>query len=106
MLLTWEGCKLLFIAPRIGKHSLEDALADLSNPENCRKELPDLEETIILRGAYGNFPTYDDVVGCGNCIAPNAVQRRQDALSPYDVCNLQFTSGSTGNPKASMLTHQ
>ena len=27
-------------------------------------------------------------------------------VSPYDVANLQFTSGSTGNPKAAMLTHQ
>jgi acyl-CoA synthetase (AMP-forming)/AMP-acid ligase II len=27
-------------------------------------------------------------------------------ISPHDVVNLQFTSGSTGNPKAAMLTHQ
>jgi long-subunit acyl-CoA synthetase (AMP-forming) len=27
-------------------------------------------------------------------------------VSPHDVVNLQFTSGSTGNPKAAMLTHQ
>jgi long-subunit acyl-CoA synthetase (AMP-forming) len=23
-----------------------------------------------------------------------------------DVCNMQFTSGTTGNPKAALLTHQ
>jgi acyl-CoA synthetase (AMP-forming)/AMP-acid ligase II len=27
-------------------------------------------------------------------------------ISPHDVINLQFTSGSTGSPKAAMLTHQ
>lgn len=31
---------------------------------------------------------------------------RETELHPEDVCNLQFTSGSTGNPKAAMLTHQ
>lgn len=31
---------------------------------------------------------------------------KEDELNPHDVCNLQFTSGSTGNPKAAMLTHQ
>jgi len=30
----------------------------------------------------------------------------QSQLSYHDVVNLQFTSGTTGSPKAAMLTHQ
>jgi long-subunit acyl-CoA synthetase (AMP-forming) len=30
----------------------------------------------------------------------------QKDLSEHDVVNLQFTSGTTGSPKAAMLTHQ
>lgn len=32
-------------------------------------------------------------------------QARQDALSPHDVVNMQYTSGTTGFPKGVMLTH-
>ncbi|MBB5349229.1 AMP-binding protein [Desulfoprunum benzoelyticum] len=32
-------------------------------------------------------------------------QARQAALSPYDVVNMQYTSGTTGFPKGVMLTH-
>ncbi|PGH13042.1 hypothetical protein AJ79_03879 [Helicocarpus griseus UAMH5409] len=98
------ACKLLFIVPRIGRHNLENALEDLAS-STISKQLPNLEETIMLQGSYGKFGTYQGVIQAGSSIPVNAVQRRQDTLSPYDVCNLQFTSGSTGNPKAAMLTH-
>jgi len=32
-------------------------------------------------------------------------KERQDELSPYDVVNMQYTSGTTGFPKGVMLTH-
>lgn len=99
------ACKLLFIVPRIGRHYLENALEDLTSPD-ISKRLPNFEETILIQGAYRNLGTYKTVVLAGNSVPSNAVQQRQDTLSPFDVCNLQFTSGSTGNPKAAMLTHQ
>ncbi|PGH36464.1 long-chain acyl-CoA synthetase [[Emmonsia] crescens] len=98
------ACKLLFIVPRIGRHYLENALEDLTSPD-ISKRLPNFEETILIQGAYRNLGTYKTVVLAGNSVPSNAVQQRQDTLSPFDVCNLQFTSGSTGNPKAAMLTH-
>ncbi|OAX79486.1 hypothetical protein ACJ72_06193 [Emergomyces africanus] len=95
---------LLFIVSRIGRHHLENALDDLASPD-ISKRLPTLEEVILIRGTYRRFETYGTVVLAGKSVPLNAVQRRQDTLSPFDVCNLQFTSGSTGNPKAAMLTH-
>ena len=34
-----------------------------------------------------------------------AYKERQNALSPHDVVNMQYTSGTTGFPKGVMLTH-
>lgn len=59
----------------------------------------------MVRGQYGGIATYDDVVRDGLAIPLSRVHQQSNLVSPYDVCNLQFTSGSTGNPKASMLTH-
>jgi long-chain acyl-CoA synthetase len=65
-----------------------------------------LEEIVIIRGEYKNFPTYAQVIERGLPLSGNALPEREAELQPEDVCNLQFTSGSTGNPKAAMLTHQ
>ncbi|KAK2804038.1 SIN component scaffold protein Sid4 [Onygenales sp. PD_10] len=102
--LKHAACKLLFIVPKIGRHRLEGALDELASPD-ISKQLPNLEETIVIQGNSRNFGTYEDIIRAGESVPRNAVQRRQDDLSPGDVCNLQFTSGSTGNPKAAMLTH-
>ncbi|KMU92604.1 acyl-CoA synthetase [Coccidioides immitis H538.4] len=103
--LKHVGCKLLFIVPRIGRHSLLDALSNLKTPLGRSNDLPELQQTIMIRGRYRDFEIYDDVKYAGRSVPMNAVQRRQEELSPSDVCNLQFTSGSTGNPKAAMLSH-
>ncbi|EEP76501.1 conserved hypothetical protein [Uncinocarpus reesii 1704] len=103
--LKHVGCKLLFIVPKIGRHSLLSALRSLEAPMGVSRDLPQLTQTIILRGRYQDFETYGDVIHAGLAIPMNAVQRRQEELSPFDVCNLQFTSGSTGSPKAAMLSH-
>ncbi|KAL1989795.1 hypothetical protein VTN49DRAFT_6992 [Thermomyces lanuginosus] len=97
-------CKLLFITPRIGRYNLEETVNFLGTPDVI-KTLPSLRETIILRGKYGKFRTYNDIIDAGSVVSPDDVEKRANIVSPFDVCNLQFTSGSTGNPKASMLTH-
>lgn len=96
---------MLFISPTIGRHSLEDAVDYLESRDRT-KYLPELQEVVIIRGQYRSFKTYDDIVRDGEVVPRNVAYRHANVVSPYDVCNLQFTSGSTGNPKASMLTHQ
>lgn len=65
-----------------------------------------LEEIIILRGRYQDFGTYEGLIERGLVLPDHVLEDRESILHPDDVCNLQFTSGSTGNPKAAMLTHQ
>jgi acyl-CoA synthetase (AMP-forming)/AMP-acid ligase II len=99
-------CRLLFLTPRIGRHSLEEVLAKLGPRPKEQGTSSALEEIIILRGEYNGFSTYEHVIQCGVPLPSHALQDREAELHSTDVCNLQFTSGSTGNPKAAMLTHQ
>lgn len=92
--------------PAVGPQTLEESLNILDQNKTSLEMLPSLEATVMLRGRYKEFITYEDVMEKGNAVPLHALGKREDELSPNDVCNLQFTSGSTGNPKAAMLTHQ
>jgi long-chain acyl-CoA synthetase len=91
---------------RIGRHNLEEVLTELGPQPKRNGTSQSLEEIVILRGSHGEFPTYADVIGRCLSQAAHVLQDRETELHPDDVCSLQFTSGSTGNPKAAMLTHQ
>ncbi|KNG89596.1 long-chain-fatty-acid-CoA ligase [Aspergillus nomiae NRRL 13137] len=103
--LEHTDCRLLFMTPRIGRHNLEEVLSNLGPHPKRKGSSAALEEIVILRGEHSNFPTYNNVIERGLSTSSNALLDRQAQLTPGDVCNLQFTSGSTGNPKAAMLTH-
>lgn len=94
------------MTPNIGRHQLEEVLVGLGPRPQENGTSQSLEEIVILRGDYKNFSTYSQVVDRGQLQAIHVLQDREAELRPQDVCNLQFTSGSTGNPKAAMLTHQ
>jgi long-chain acyl-CoA synthetase len=98
-------CRLLFLTPRIGRHSLEEVLDKLGPRPKEQGTSSALEEIIVLRGQYNSFSTYEHVIQRGLPLPSHALQDREAELHSTDVCNLQFTSGSTGNPKAAMLTH-
>ncbi|MEA4911463.1 MAG: AMP-binding protein [Oscillospiraceae bacterium] len=50
-----------------------------------------------------NFKRLYDIA---ETVSPDALARRQATLSPDDVVNMQYTSGTTGFPKGVMLTHK
>ena len=99
-------CRVLFATPRIGRHSLEDTLNDLGPHPKALGHSKALEEIVMLRGQYGSFSTYKQLLQRGDTLPHQALADRENTLDPSDVCNLQFTSGSTGNPKTAILTHQ
>lgn len=103
---TKIDCRLLFITPQIGRHSLVEVLSTLGSQPRQRGSSMALEEIIILRGRYQDFGTYEGLIERGLVLPDHVLEDRESILHPDDVCNLQFTSGSTGNPKAAMLTHQ
>lgn len=47
-----------------------------------------------------------DVENLASRIEVDAVRHEQDEISPMDGTNIQFTSGTTGFPKAAYLAHR
>ncbi|KAE8148008.1 hypothetical protein BDV25DRAFT_142213 [Aspergillus avenaceus] len=103
--LDHTDCRVLFLTPRIGRHNLEEVLAKLGSQPKQNGTSKALEEIVVLREPFHNFATYSHVLQRGTSTPDSTLQEREATLHPDDVCNLQFTSGSTGNPKAAMLTH-
>lgn len=72
--------------------------------------LPNLREVVLIRPDADRrskpFLTYDDFIARGISVSSADLDRRTEAVDPHDVCNLQFTSGTTGSPKAALLTHK
>ncbi|GAB6059975.1 AMP-binding protein [Desulfonatronum parangueonense] len=67
---------------------------------------PNLKRVLFLgpekhRGMY----SIPELLALGHMTPQSDYQARQDSLSPHDVVNMQYTSGTTGFPKGVMLTH-
>lgn len=68
--------------------------------------LPELKTVISLKGSAGRcIRTYHEFRQAGDAISDAELQSIMRFQSADQVCNLQFTSGTTGTPKAAMLTH-
>lgn len=97
--LNFTACKMLFTTPQIGRNDNRPLLARLANDPG------ELEEIVILRGYPTLFTSYNNLAEEGCVLDDRQLESYQSEFSTHDVCNLQFTSGTTGNPKAAMLTH-
>ncbi|PSN73357.1 acetyl-CoA synthetase-like protein [Corynespora cassiicola Philippines] len=97
-------CKVLFTTPYVGRFDNGPLLKRLQN-EDLSAELPDLKTVCLIRGGDHPFIKYEEMLTEADSIPDHLLDLFDGIISPYDVANLQFTSGSTGNPKAAMLTH-
>jgi len=93
------GCRVLFITLAVGRHDNGAYLRSQRTPQ------APLELVVVLRGVHEDVPTYADVVAAGRTVDAAALAEAEERTMAHDLANLQFTSGSTGNPKAAMLSH-
>ncbi|XP_011207643.2 medium-chain acyl-CoA ligase ACSF2, mitochondrial [Bactrocera dorsalis] len=68
--------------------------------------LPHLKYVVVdtpnkLKGAL----TFDDLLDLSNPTEREAIKQLQHHIMPDSGCNIQFTSGTTGKPKAAVLSH-
>ncbi len=69
------------------------------------KALPFLRHVVTVGFRLDGCLTWDAMLGAGENVPYEEVRRRAAAVRPDDVCNMQYTSGTTGFPKGVMLTH-
>lgn len=111
--LNKVGCKALITAEVFKSSRYMDMLFDLA-PEltSCReghlssKELPALRSIICLGDrSYPGVFRYGDLIRGGQPDTEVEAREFQQTLSCRNPINIQFTSGTTGNPKGATLSH-
>jgi acyl-CoA synthetase (AMP-forming)/AMP-acid ligase II len=74
---------------------------------DCEDGVPDcIEEIVVLRGAPpADTVSWSDFVGRGDGVDGAEVERRAAQVTGDDLCDIIFTSGTTGAPKGAMMGH-
>ena len=82
----------------------EIATTKAGDPLHC-KRLPFLRNVITVDFKQPGSLTFDEAMDRSELVPLEEVKRMAAAVQPDDVCNMQYTSGTTGFPKGVMLTH-
>ena len=69
------------------------------------KKLPVLKNIITVDSKQDGCFTWDEAVELGKTVPVEEVYKLAKTVRKDDVCNMQYTSGTTGFPKGVMLTH-
>ena len=70
------------------------------------KALPFLRNVVTVGFEMDGCLTYEQMLDRASLVPYEEVRRRASLVKPDDVCNMQYTSGTTGFPKGVMLTHR
>src|SRR5215469_8969051 len=70
------------------------------------ERLPRLERVVLIDGdTRPGLMGYKEMITLGKSVSSAGLAERQRLVHPDDVTQMQYTSGTTGFPKAVMLTH-
>jgi acyl-CoA synthetase (AMP-forming)/AMP-acid ligase II len=69
------------------------------------QELPALERIVMLRGPASGATAWSEFLSAGAGVPEGATRDRARAVSPDDLSDMLFTSGTTGHPKGVMTAH-
>ncbi len=112
-LLTHSECENIFLIDSVRDHDYLDTLYRIapelrlqSRDRLVCKSLPHLKRVCFLgaekhRGMY----SVPEILSLSVMVDEAEYAARQAQLQPWDVINMQYTSGTTGFPRGVMLTH-
>lgn len=91
------------------KATIEELCPELKNIKAgsplYSKKLPFLRNVITVGFNMAGCLEWNDFVKRSSLVPQAEVNRRASSVKADDVCNMQYTSGTTGFPKGVMLTH-
>ncbi|KAJ5103934.1 acetyl-CoA synthetase-like protein [Penicillium argentinense] len=107
-----SSCKLVVIASCIGSKDLSGHIQTLRGVGSTNPKVPELRRVVclddtVIQDTGVELQFYNSFTANGYLtFQDDSLLKRAEAdVHPEDVLNLQFTSGTTGSPKAAMLTH-
>ena len=74
------------------------------DPLHCKK-LPFLRNVITVGYVQQGCLTFEEAMKRADSVPVETLEAMTQRVKPDDVCNMQYTSGTTGFPKGVMLTH-
>ena len=81
-------------------------LNDPSSETLHSDKLPELKRVVFIDSTpQPGLISYSRVLEIGNNVSEAELKARQESVSPFDVAQMQFTSGTTGFPKGVQMTH-
>ncbi|MBP1568286.1 MAG: AMP-binding protein [Oscillospiraceae bacterium] len=69
------------------------------------KKLPRLKNVITVGAKIDGAYTWEEALELADTVPLSEVEKMRSKIEYDDVCNMQYTSGTTGFPKGVMLTH-
>ena len=103
-LVMIDSCLVSNYAQIINELCPEIAGTKAGSPLHCKK-LPFLRNVITVGFKQPGCLTFDEAMARYELVSREQVAQMAAAVRPDDVCNMQYTSGTTGFPKGVMLTH-